>query len=284
MNNLSRRLLSMLLIGLLTLTLFGCGARKAPPDALSGTISASGSTAILPLVSAAKELFEEKHAGITVNVSGGGAFNGMAQVASGAVDIGNSDVPLPEKYANDNLVDHRIAVSPFLIVTNNNVTVTDLPLKTVAAILRGEITNWQEVGGLDQPVTVVSRQQSSGSRATIVTRVLQDQGDISRDALVMDSNGKVAAAVTSTPGAIGYVDAPYFKPDQMKSLMIDGVAYSPEAVIDGRWTIFAFGHMYTKGEATGLTKLFLEFVLSPEFQEGYVEQLGFIPISKLKQQ
>lgn len=272
-----------LILLLLAFGFSGCGRKQPPPGAPAGTISASGSTAILHLVSAAKELFEEEHEWVTVNVSGGGAFNGMAQVASGAVDIGNSDVPLPPEYQHQNLVDHRVSISPFVIVVNKDVTVSDVTMAQLAAILRGEITNWSAVGGRDQKITVVSRQQSSGSRATIVTTVLKGQGDITRGALVMDSNGKVGAAVATTPGSVGYVDMPYFKPDQMNKLAIDGVIYSPEAVINGQWPIFAYGHMYTRGEPTGLTKLFIDFVLSPEFQEGYVAQLGFIPISAVKQ-
>lgn len=283
MRNLSKSLTYVLLASFLILALSGCTAkREAPPGELSGTIAASGSTAILHLVSAAKELFEEQHEWVTVNVSGGGAFNGMAQVSSGAVNIGNSDVPATEKYPD--LVDHRVCVSPFLMAVNKDVTVENVTMEQLAAILRGEITNWKELGGRDQKITVVSRQQSSGSRATIVRTVLNNQGNITKDAVIMDSNGKVWAGVVSTPGAIGYVDAPYFKPEQANSLKINGVPYSPEAVIDGKWPIYAFGHMYTKGPATGLTKEFIDFVLSEEFQIGYVEQLGFIPIAKMKAQ
>ena len=283
MRNLSRSLTYVLLASLLLLSLSGCAAkREAPPGELSGTIAASGSTAILHLVSAAKELFEEQHEWVTVNVSGGGSFNGMAQVSSGAVNIGNSDVPATEKYPG--LVDHRVAVAPFLFAVNQDVTAENVTMEQLAAILRGEITNWKEVGGRDQNITVVSRQQSSGSRATVIRAVLQNQGDITRNAVIMDSNGKVWSGVISTPGAIGYVDAPYYKPEEANSLKINGVPYSPEAVINGQWPVYSYGHMFTQGEATGLTKEFLDFILSEKFQLEYVQQLGFIPIAKMKVQ
>lgn len=283
MKNGSRRPLFALMTVILALTLSACASRNtAPPGVLSGTVTASGSTALLHLASAAKELFEEKHEWVTVNVSGGGSFNGLNQVSTGAVQIGNSDVVAPpDKYPG--LKEYKVAISPFIMVTNNDVTVENLSMEQLARILRGEITNWKEVGGQDQKITVVSRQQSSGSRATIVETVLKKQGDITKSAVVQDSNGKVRDGVISIPGSIGYVDAPYYDPAKMRALKVDGVAYSPEAVTSGKYTIISYGRMYTKGEPTGVTKEFLDFVMGKEFQEEYVEKLGFIPVTRMGQ-
>ncbi|HWI53925.1 MAG TPA: phosphate ABC transporter substrate-binding protein [Symbiobacteriaceae bacterium] len=287
MTNVMKKLGGVLLSGALVLALAGCGGAKEAPKAggdttqISGTVTASGSTALLPLVTAAKEQFEEKNSKATVNVSGGGSFNGLTQVASGAVQIGNSDVEATGETAKG-LVDHKVAVAPFMIITNKDVTATDVTLDQLARILRGEITNWKDVGGKDAKITVISRQQSSGSRATVVATVLKGQGDIAKDAVVQDSNGKVLDSVTSTPGAVGYVDAPYYKADKVGALKVGGVAYSPEAVTSGKWPIFAYEHMYTKGEPTGTAKAFLDYILSKEFQESTVEKQGFIPVSKMK--
>lgn len=276
MTNIMKILGGVLLPGALVLALAGCGGTKE-----AGTVTASGSTALLPLVTAAKEQFEDKNSKATVNVSGGGSFNGLTQVASGAVQIGNSDVEATGDAAKG-LVDHKVAVAPFMIIVNKDVTAADVTLDQLARILKGEITNWKDVGGKDAKITVISRQQSSGSRATVVATVLKGQGDIAKDAVVQDSNGKVLDSVTSTPGAVGYVDAPYYKADKVGALKIGGVAYSPEAVTGGKWPIYAYGHMYTKGEPTGVTKAFLDYILSKEFQESTVEKQGFIPVSQMK--
>lgn len=267
---------------LLALALSGCGVRPQadPNDPLAGTITASGSTALLPLASTAAEIFEEQHANVTVNVSGGGSYNGLTQVSSGAVDIGNSDVPVPPEMA-EGLVEHRVAVAPFVIIVSKENPVEGLSLEQLAGMLRGEITNWKEVGGPDLEVTVVSRQQSSGSRTTIVEKVLQGQGDIAREALVQDSNGKVVTTVQYTPGAIGYVDASYYRPAKVKSLQVDGVSFSQEAVLNGQWPIYAYEYMYTRGEPSGLARAFLDYILSPAFQEEYVSEMGFVPITRL---
>lgn len=277
-----------LAVGILALsvTLTGCGGKKATPtpaagEKISGTVTASGSTALLPVAQAAREIFQEDHADVTVNVSGGGSFTGLNQVASGAVNIGNSDVQPPADQAKD-LTEFKVAVSPFVFITHKDLTVASLTMEQYAKILKGEITNWKEVGGPDQKITVVSRQQSSGSRATIVKVVLNDQGDITKDALVQDSNGKVQETVSTTPGAIGYVDAAYAKPEKVKTLQVAGVTYSPEAVVDKKWPIWAYGYMYTKGQPTGAVKAFIDFMLSADFQEKELPKLGFVPITKMK--
>jgi len=287
MNNIRKVITAVLLLSLSLIALAGCGGKKEQAESpageqLSGTVTASGSTALLPLATAAKELFEEEHEEVTVNVSGGGSFNGLAQVASGAVQIGNSDVQATGDQAKG-LVEFKVAVAPFLMITNKDVTVEDLTMEQLAKILKGEISNWKEVGGKDAPITVVSRQQSSGSRATIVAKVLNGQGDITTNAVVQDSNGKVRETVETTPGAIGYVDAAYYLPEKVNAPKLNGVAYSANAVTSGKWPVFAYEYMYTKGEPTGAVKAFLDFILSTEFQESVVAENGFVPISKMAQ-
>ena len=75
----------------------GCGgspAKKEEPNKagaeITGTVKASGSTALLPLLKAGQEEFQKKNAKVTVNIAGGGSFTGQNQVASGAVNIGNA--------------------------------------------------------------------------------------------------------------------------------------------------------------------------------------------------
>ena len=293
-----KRTATLVLVGALALNLFGCGSKNdtqknsgdsaAPAtqttpasQKLEGTVTLSGSTALLPLVQAAKEQFEAKNEKVTINVSGGGSFNGLSQVSAGAVQIGNSDVAATSDMKD--LVDHKVAVAPFMIIVNPDVTATNVTKEQLAKIFRGEITNWKDVGGKDAKITVMNRAQSSGSRATVVATIMGGKDEMSKDSVVKDSSGQVFDAVASTPGAIGYIDAAYFKAGKVNALKLDGVEYSAQAVIDGKWPIYAYEHMYTKGEATGVVKAFLDFMVSPDFQNAAVEKLGFIPMSKMKQ-
>ncbi len=100
-------------------------------------------------------------------------------------------------------------------------------------------------------------------------------------AAATDSTGNLLTGVGQTPGAIGYIDAAYLK-DTVKALKFNGIAYSADAVASGQYPIYSFEHMYTKGEATGTVKLFLDYMTSKEFQDKNVEKAGFIAISKMK--
>ena len=266
--------------------LAGCGG--APSAAgesgagteIAGKISASGSTALLPLLKPAQEEFQNKNAKVTVNVAGGGSFTGMNQVAEGSVDIGDSDVNLPDEYKDKGLVDHKVVVEPFVFIVDKANKIDNLTKQQVIDILTGKVTNWSQVGGADQKITLIHRAKSSGSRATISDVVLKG-APFTDDAVIQDSNGAVRSAISTTPGAIGYVDAPYAD-DSVKVLKFDGVEFSAQNIIDGKYPIYGYGHMYTKGEATGATKAFLDYIMSDEFQNSQVEKLGFIPISKMK--
>ena len=265
--------------------LAGCGGGESGGSSgaateVSGKISASGSTALLPLLKPAQEEFQNQHAKVTVNVAGGGSFTGMNQVAEGSVDIGNSDVSLPDEYKDKGLVDHKVVVEPFVFIVDKANKVDNLTKQQAVDILTGKITNWSQVGGADQKITLIHRAKSSGSRATISEVVLKGAA-FTDDAIIQDSNGAVRAAIATTLGAIGYVDAPYAD-ESVKVLKFDGVEFSAQNIIDGKYPIYGYGHMYTKGEPTGAVKAFIDYIMSDEFQNSQVEKLGFIPVSKMK--
>ncbi|SDE24610.1 phosphate ABC transporter substrate-binding protein [Sporomusa acidovorans] len=285
---LSKRMLASALAMMLGVSLLaGCGGQKeAPKDAgkaqaeISGTVTASGSTALLPFLKPAQEEFQKKNPKVTVNIAGGGSFTGMNQVAAGSVNIGNSDVFLTAELKDKGLVDHQVAVAPFVFIANTDVTVDNLTQQQYTDIFTGKITNWNEVGGKDQKISIIHRAKSSGSRATIAEIVLKNAA-FTDNAVIQDSNGAVKAAIASTPGSIGYVDAAYAD-NSVKTLAYNGEKYTPESVINGKYPVFAYEHMYTKGEPTGAVKAFIDFVMSKEFQEAYAAKSGFIPITSMK--
>lgn len=282
---LSKKLLTMLGVGVLAVSMLttGCGGdKKAATDAakgVEGKVTAQGSTALLPILKVAQEQFESKNPKATINITGGGSFTGMNQVANKAVDIGNSDVDLPKDLDGKGIVDHKVVVIPFVLITNPDVKVSNLTQAQAIDILSGKTTNWKEVGGEDKAITIIGRSKSSGSRATISSVVLKGQ-DFDIKSVVLDSNGAVKTAVATTAGAIGYVDAPYA--DQtVKVLDYNGVKYSEQAVIEGKYPVYSYGHMYTNGQPTGATKAFIDFVMSKDFQDANASKTGFIAITKM---
>ncbi|MFC0233290.1 phosphate ABC transporter substrate-binding protein PstS family protein [Vagococcus entomophilus] len=245
------------------------------------SINIVGSSAMQPLVEAASEQYSSKEVGKFINVQGGGSGTGLSQVQSGAVNIGNSDLFAEEKTGIDasKLVDHKVAVVGLAPIVNKNVGIKNISMKDLAAIFTGKITNWKELGGKDQDIVLINRAAGSGSRYTFEKIVLN--GKTSIRAQEQDSTGMVRQIVGSTPGAISYVSF-YYIDRSVQALSIDQVKPDEDHVKTNAWPIWSYEHMYTKGAATGLTKDFLEYILSDTVQDKLVPKLGYIPISQMK--
>ncbi|MGX7419040.1 phosphate ABC transporter substrate-binding protein PstS family protein [Carnobacterium gallinarum] len=267
-----------LLIGALAIPLFltACGGVDR-----GESITVVGSSALQPLVEAAGEEFSAQHLGKFINVQGGGSGTGLSQVAAGAVDIGNSDVFAEEKEGIDaaKLVDHRVAVVGITPIVNKGVGVKDITKQDLQKIFTGKITNWKELGGKNLKIVLLNRASGSGTRATFEKWALD--GKESLQAQEQDSTGMVRQIVGDTPGAISYVAFSYVN-DTVQALKIDGIKPVDENVISNKWTIWSYEHMYTKGEPTGLTKAFIEFILSDDTQKSIVGQLGYIPSADMQ--
>ncbi|SFE84569.1 phosphate ABC transporter substrate-binding protein PstS family protein [Trichococcus pasteurii] len=245
------------------------------------SITAVGSSALQPLVEAAGEQFSAENLGKFVNVQGGGTGTGLSQIAAGAVDIGNSDIFAEEREGIDasQLVDHRVAIVGITPIVTPGVGVTDLSMEELRGIFTGKYSNWSELGGKDLPIVVLNRAKGSGTRATFDKWVLAGEESIITQE--QESNGTVRQIVASTPGTISYVSFSYVNED-VKALSIDGVKPTPENVTTNAWVIWAYEHMYTNGEPTGLTKEFLDYMLSEDVQGNLIEALGYIPSTDMK--
>lgn len=256
--------------------------QKKATSNLSGKVLALGSTALQPLAEQVATSFQQKNPGVTVTVQGGGSGAGLSQVASGSAQIGNSDVFAEEKSGVDasKLKDHKVAVVGIAPVVNADVQVSNLSKTQLRDIFTGKITNWKEVGGKDEKIVVVNRATGSGTRAVFEKNVLDGQNAV--QATEQDSNGTVQKIVSTTPGAISYLAFAYLDASGIKALNIDKVTPDTKNVEDNSWPIWAYEHMYTKGDATGATKAFLDYFTTKEVQKSIVPKLGYIGLTDMK--
>lgn len=267
-------------------------ATKSPTEnssssELSGSILASGSTALQPLVEMVAEGFMDANAGVDIQVQGGGSGTGLTQVAEKQVDIGNSDVFAEEKLKDADaekakaLVDHQVAVVAIAAVSNPDAGVDSLTKQQLVDIFTGKVKNWSEVGGADQAIQIINRPGSSGTRATFEAFALGTKTEDLKGSIQEDSSGTVKKMIGETPGAIGYLALSYLD-DTVKTLNYDGVEPSVDNVISGKYPVWAYEHMYTNGEPSEHVKAFLDYILTDEVQNGEVVELGYIPASHMQ--
>ncbi|UXH44392.1 phosphate ABC transporter substrate-binding protein [Rossellomorea vietnamensis] len=258
------------------------GDDKEGKETASGSIVVSGSSAMQPLVAAAAEEFMAENPDADIQVNAGGSGTGLSQVSEGSVQIGNSDVFAEEKEGipADELVDHKVAVVGMTAAVNPNVGIKDISKEDLKKVFTGEIKNWKELGGKDQKITLVNRPDSSGTRATFVKFGLD--GETPAEGITEDSSNTVKKIISETEGAIGYLAFSYFTDDSVTPLAVDGVKATDENVQKGEFPIWAYQHSYTKGEAEGLAKTFLDYMMSEDVQTGLLKDQGYIASTKME--
>jgi phosphate transport system substrate-binding protein len=252
---------------------------------VNGSITFDGSTALFPLANDVANAYEDKCSGATITPKQSGSSAGLVAVSSGSVAIGNSDIFAdPAKYPG--LVDHQVAVVIFSVVLNKNVTgVTNMTSQQITDIYTGKITNWKQVGGPNLPIVTIYRKPGSGTRVTFDTYVLNGATEKTDAASINgDSSGDVATVVSQTSGGIAYVATSYAQAKKLTTIKIDGVDGSEANVRNNTYKFWNIEHMYTKGQPTGLSLAFINYMGSndPEVVNARKKD-GFFTLSNLTQ-
>jgi phosphate transport system substrate-binding protein len=258
-----------------------------PNTSDSGQLTIAGSSALLPLIQAAAQQFQQQHPNARITVTAGGSGAGRTQVCQGKVDIGNSDVPLSadeqQKLNCASAIQVPVAIQAFAPVANRQGpgSATSLTKQQLQDIFSGKVTNWKDVGGDDQQIVLINRAKGSGTRANMAKFLFGgDDTKFATGDSEEDNSETVKQTVAQTPGAISYLGFAYLQDPGIASLAIDGITPTKENIQSGKWPIGGPGYAIITGDPTGVKAAFLNYVISPDFQNSAIfSKLGFVPLA-----
>lgn len=236
------------------------------------TVTLAGSTAFQPFAEKLAEHYMSAHKGVQINVQGGGSAVGVQSALSGAADIGMADLlTLPEEAKS--LTSITVARDGIAIIVNPKNSLSAVTSGQARDIFSGKISNWKDLGGMDSPIRVISREEGSGTRRSFDKLVLGGE-KLAANALFQNSNGTCREAVASDLNAIGYVSIGLVN-DKVKAIAYNGIQPDNADVKKGKYPLARPVYFLTKGEPGASAKAFIDYVLSPEAQD-ILEKEGLI--------
>ena len=265
-----KKFICMMLACVMVLSLAACGGKG------KATVSTDGSTSMQKVINALGEAFmEDTGANFTYNATGSGT--GIKAVKDGTCDIGLSSRYLKDSEKAEGLQEAILAIDGIAIIVHTDNTVEDLTVEQIAAIFKGEVTNWSEVSGKDGEIVCIGREESSGTRDGFESITDTEDACVYRQELT--SNGAVLTAVAENPNAIGYVSLSSVK-DTVKAISVGGVAPSEATIKDGSYAVQRPFVLVTKeGVALSETaQAFFDFATSSAANE-IITAAGVVPVN-----
>ncbi len=237
------------------------------------SITAAGSTAFQPFAEKLADQYMVTHPTINITVQGGGSAVGIQSALSGAAAIGMADlVKLPaEASALQSVI---VAQDGVVVVVHPSNPLSDLTLDQIRAVFSGTIKNWQELGGPNTPITVVSREAGSGTRISfeqIVGNVV-----LTKEAIIQDSNGTIRETVANDANAVGYLSHGLLN-ERIKALTISGHSCTHEAIRDGAYPLSRPIFLLTRANPGAEVQEFIDFILSADGQK-IIADSGLLPV------
>ena len=248
---------------------------EAASSDLKGSISLAGSTSMEKLCEAMSESFMEQYPDINVTAEYTGSGAGIESLEAGSVDIGNASRNLKDGELEAGAVENIVAIDGIAVIVDKDNTVTDLSSEDLGKIYKGEVTNWSELGGSDESIVVIGRENGSGTRSAF--EELLGLEDACKYAQELDSTGGVLAKVASTPGAIGYVSLDVVD-DTVNAVSLDGAEASEESILAGNYLLsrpFVMATMGEVSEQNDLVKTWFDYIASEDGQ-AVIKGLGLI--------
>jgi len=230
-----------------------------PPFACaSGSLTLAGSVNFQPAIQQLTGGYNSQCSGsASFTINGGGSKTGLNAVESGNTSLAYSDLTSTGRAG---LVDYRVGALIYAVIVNSDTQITNLTTAQLQSIYSGQITNWSQVGGTDEPIKIVSRSAGSEIELLFDDYVLKGkQQSVAGTVLYNDSNEEVAQKVLDTSGAISYVPLASVPVSGAQAISINGVAPSAASVSTNAYAFWSIEHLYSRQAATGLALSFISF-------------------------
>lgn len=249
-----------------------CSRQTEAHTPATGDVTLAGSTSIQPFA----ERWAEEYPGHRIIVQAGGSTAGIKAAHDGTADIGMSSRALQPSEASG-LTQTIVARDGIAVIVHATNPVKALTLEELRDVYAGRIVNWRTVGGPNVPITVITREDGSGTRDAFEEFVMGKGHEIAASALVTAYSGGLRKMVSQDPGAIGYVTFSQLNP-HVHALAIDGVAPTEPAIASGEYRLQRPFVFLTRGAPDGSALQFIRFVLSAAGQQ-IARTEGLAPVS-----
>lgn len=263
-----KRVIAILMaLGLCVGMMAGCGAKQDEQAAgLTGVVATDGSTSMEKVVKGLGEMFMELNDGVTVNYSGTGSGAGIEAALSGTADIGLASRGLKDEEKAKGAVEHIVALDGVAVIVSAENPVENLTVEQIAAIFKGEIDNWAQLGGADAPIAVYGREAGSGTRGAFEEIVGVEDACVYRNEY--SSTGDMVGSVAGNPDAIGYASLSAVG-ESVRAVTVNGTACTEETVRDGSYAIQRPFVMVTKegAQLPDAAQAFLDYAMSEDAAE-----------------
>lgn len=258
---------------------------------LQGSIVITGSDTMLQLTSVFAEDFMKANPEVKITVNGGGSGVGITQLLESTTDLANSSRDLKDQEREDakakglTLEDVAVAFDGIAVVINPENPIEEVTIDQLSKIYTGEYKSWKDLGGEDQPIVVLSRENTSGTYAFFQEHVMKKQ-DYRKDAQFLAATSPIIEQTKNDKWAIGYAGLGYATEAgaSVKILKVkkDNTmpAYLPSesTIHSGEYPISRALYTISVAEKkTDAIRAYFDFMKSDAGQ-AIVKEMGFIPL------
>jgi phosphate transport system substrate-binding protein len=235
-----------------------------------------GSDTMILLGQKCSQMFNRKSQQINFTVQGGGVKAGIEALGAGKADVVQSENAVS---GAENMIKLPAGVQAIVVYVNRSNPVTELSTSQVRAIFMGEIQNWKQVGGKDEPIVLFAGESSTGILSYFQESVLRGEEPYPFEG--KSSTKSLLETIATKPNAVGYA-APGNNPGA-RALRIRNGAATPgvDATLDnirGRlYPLSRYVYWYIRPNRDAKTSEFLRWLYSSEGQIT-VESVGFEPL------